>query len=232
VATVRDLIRDALFACEALGQDESVSAADSQLGMRILQRMLDTWSNRNLAVYATATSTITTTGGTASYATSSWSPTTRPVSIQNVYVRQNGVDEPVTVVPQEVYDSVPYKSAQGLPEIAFYKPSASAGTIYLYPIPDSAYTVYVNGRFPLAASIGLDTEITLPPGYEAAIVSNLAIKLCPYFGVKNVSPALQQEAFESYDAIARLNFVPPVLQHNFPGVVSGQPGYIRILGDT
>ncbi len=194
--------------------------------------MVDSWSNQNLTVYNATEATFTCVAGTASYATTLWTPTTRPVTIQDVWLRQNSlVDYPLTRVGQEEYDSVAYKSARGLPSIYFYNPGATTGTLYLYPTPDSTHVIHINGRFPLASALALATTISLPPGYEAALCDNLALELAPSFGVKDLA-YLTIKAGKSKRALYATNNTPDRMATGLPGSGSGQPGYIRILGDT
>lgn len=231
MTTARDLITDAAYASGALGQDQSISAADAALCLRALQRMVDSWSNRNLTVYTVAESTFSCVGGTVSYATSAWTPTTRPVSIQNIWLRQGTIDYPIPEITKEEYDEIPNKSAEGLPMCAMYLPAATTGTLYFYPTPDTTYAVKVNGRFPLASGMTLDTVISLPPGYEAALLANLAVEIGPYFGAQP-NAVMMQKANETLDALALTNFVPQVLDTGLPGTGYSRPGYLRILGDT
>jgi hypothetical protein len=230
VTTASDLITDAMYASGIAGQDQSISNADMQLGLRIFQRMVDSWSNDTLTVYNTTSGTITLVSGTRSYSTTLLS-SGRPVTIQNAFLSRGTVDYPLEQISEQSYNDIAYKTATGIPSVFFFDPSFANGTFYFYPVPSAADTVTVNGRFPLATSLALTTAISLPPGYEQVLVSNLAVELCPFFGT-SPSQALMRSATMSRDVLKATNYTPGVLNTGLPGTGYSQPGYIRILGDT
>lgn len=215
MTTARDLITDALYDSGAYGQGDSLDPMDAQRSVRAMQRMLDSWSNDNLAIYTTTDATVPCVAGTASYATATWTPTTRPVTIQNAYLRSGTLDYKLSLIAELEYDELPDKTTQGLPCKLFYKADAATGTAYLYPTPDAAYTLHVVGRLPLASALTLDTVLTLPPGYERAIVKNLAVELCDTFGI-DARGSLAQSAADSYRALVSTNFVPGKLKTGLP----------------
>lgn len=230
MATVRDIVTDAMYAIGALGQGESLNATDGALCLRRFTRMIGTWANENLTVYDTTEGTLTLAGGTVSYSTTLLS-SGRPVTIDSMFLRLSGIDYPITQVTQEVYDSFPYKAAQGRPSVYTYSPGYTAGTFYFYPTPDTAYVAHVQGRYPLmTGTITLETAVSLPPGYEAALCDNLAVLIAPSFGVA-VSSDLRIAANSSKDALRSTNHVPLEMTSSL-GTSGYVPGYIRILGDT
>lgn len=200
MATVRDLITDALYSFNGLSTAEPLNDTDADVYLRRLIRMLDTWANQNLLIHATQVGTITLVAGTTSYTTASLS-TGRPVSIDSAYVRADGTDYPLLQVDEQTYNAIGEKDSQGLPRCFFYRPGYTAGTFYFYPTPDGADTVYVVARYQLiAGTITLDTSVSLPPGYEAAIVDNLAQNLCSSLGLQ----VPQEIALAARDGLAWL----------------------------
>lgn len=231
MATVRDLITDALAANGALGQGESLSDDDVQLCLRRLQRMIDSWANDVLTVFDTTEGTMTLVAGTTSYSTTSLS-SGRPVSVQNMFLRLDNVDYPVTMIDEESYDAQCYKPATGLPIYCQYAPSYPNGTFYFYPTPSDAYVAHVKGRYPLGSSWTVNTAVSLPPGYEAALCDNLAVDVASAFG-RPVSAALAESARKAKVALQMANRPPMLMQTALPGSGEGYvPGYLRIQGDT
>ncbi len=214
MSTAREVISDALTAATVLAKDESLHPADAALGLRWLQRMMDSWSNDNLMIYATGEATKLLAVGTASYALSGFTPSTRPVTIANAWL-DSVPDVPLIDMTEEEYDSIPDKTLQGIPLRYFYKPTATSGTVYLFPVPNQADTLHINGRYPLASGLTLDSVLSFPPGYEDAIVLNLAVKLAPLFDVQ-VSGDLRMQASSARDALITTNYVPGLMQLNLP----------------
>lgn len=204
-ATIEVILQDAMFAAKVLGQDQVPQAGDLQLSLRILRRMLDTWANDTLMVYATNTDTFTMVPGTASYLTSLLPQ--RPVSIAAIRVRLSDIDNPVTFIDLDAWNAIPYKQASSIPTNCYYEPSFPDGLMNFYPTPQAAYTCYVDSRVTYS-DLDLNTVLQMPPGYEDAIVNNLAVLLYPYFRNGDVPAHLQRAAVESKAALKRTNYQP------------------------
>lgn len=223
--TVRDIVTDAM---SALGE-QTTDDSDLQVGVGVLRRMLGTWANEGMTVYTTTEGTITLVAGTATYSTTTLS-TGRPVAVQSMFLRLDGIDYPVEPVNETEFDGIAYKSAQGLPTVFCYEPSYPNGSFSFYPIPSAAYVAHVKGNYPLiSGTLDLTTSVSLPHGYEAAIVDNLAVKLAPHFGIE-ASPTIRLDAANGKRALAVTNHVPLRMTSSLDR--SSMPGYIRILGDT
>ncbi len=228
------------MACGQYGQDQAPSAADGQLALRELQRLLDSWSNDNLTVWTTVDMSETTVAGTASYDFTGFdldgvTPATAadqrvPVSLQNVWI--DTPDYKLTQLTELEYDAIYDKTIRGRPAFYFYKryvhvyandpvppdeptPNDLRGTLYLYPTPDQAYTVHAMGRLPLGVALTLDSTLVFPPGYEHAVVRNLAVTLCDFFGI-DPKPSLVQSAINAREALAVHNFVAGKLDTGLP----------------
>lgn len=215
MATVRDLISDALDTNGAQGQGETLSSDDVNKALRALQRMLGTWANQNLLLYETRQGTMTLVPGTTSYLSSLLS-TGRPVSIDSAFLRMGNVDYPLTLIDNQTYDSIQFKSNASLPVAMYVEPTYPDSQFFFYPTPSAAYTVFITGRYELiAGTITKDTVISLPPGYEAAIVTNLAVKSAPIFG-RRVMPELMQEARDTIAWLKRTNQVDLVMETDLP----------------
>lgn len=230
MSTVRDLITDALFSIGALGQGESLNANDAALCLRRFTRMLGTWANENLMVYTTTEGTMTLSGGTAAYSTTTLS-SGRPTTVSHLFLRDSGIDYEIEIVDEGTYDAISYKASQGLPAICWYEASYPNGAFTFYPTPDKAYVAHIKGRYPLmTGTITLDTSLSLPEGYEAALCDNLAVNVAPSFGIS--APAeVRQMALNGKEWLKVTNHVPLEMVPTL-AATGYTPGYIRILGDT
>ena len=220
MSTARELIYDAMTAVGILGQgDVAPSAADAAVGLRKLQRMLDSWSVDGPMVYAITQETITLTAADGTYATTDLSTNTRPVAVEGGFIRYSGTDYPLTLITRAQWNSIGVKTTQGVPELLFYDPTMTAGAFEFYPVPSASMTAYINCRRVLASGLTLDTSFSLPPGYEKAIVDNLAVDLAAGGFGAQASPLLMMEAANAKRLLETLNWRPPVMDSMFAGEV-------------
>jgi hypothetical protein len=211
VSTAQTLINNAAYAIGVLGQaDASLSTADSNLGLSVLQRMLDSWANDGLLVYSRTQETISLTAGDGTYTTANLSTASRPVAIHGGFVRYGGTDYPLRRVEDDEWNSIAVKTTQGIPEVFTYEPKMT-GEFEFYPVPVDAMTAYLDVQRPLTATLALSDNLSLPPGYEDAIVENLAVKMA--FGGFGVvpSPYLLQSARKSLKLLRTTNYRPGIL---------------------
>ncbi len=215
MTAVSVLVQDAMFAAQVIGQDQTASSADTQLVLRRLQRMLDSWSNERQMIFANTTQTFTMTAGTASYSTSLLS-TGRPITIQSMVVSLSNIDYPVNMIDQQMWNSIPYKIAQAIPNQCFYDPTFPNGTMNFYPIPYAAFTCSVDCQEPLnTGTLTLATNLTLPEGYEAAIVAGLAVDIWGSFKSGMPSQQMQEEKTQTRAILKRTNYMPLEMETPF-----------------
>jgi hypothetical protein len=74
--------------------------------------------------------------------------------------------------------------------------------IKLYPVPDQNYQIFILSEKPLSSLATLDTVVSLPDGWEHAIIYNLAMMLYPEYQ-QAVDPIIARIAGDSKMAIQR-----------------------------
>lgn len=214
MATALDLITDALCELGAVDPSEAITADEASHGLRKLNRMLDSWSNENLSCFQIQQDgPFSTVAGTVSYTVGSgaaWA-TTRPLKVLSAFLRSGSIDYPLRVLSREEYDSITDKSSQFMPTDLFYEPSMAQGRVYLYGVPDAVYTVYLDSYKQLSTLAALTTAVSLPPGYEEALVSNLAVALGASYSRKPPDSVVVA-ARESKAIIKRTNSRTPKLR--------------------
>jgi hypothetical protein len=216
MATALDIITDALTSIGAIDPIEALTADESAHGLRLLNEMLESWSNEQLAVYQILQENFALTSGVASYTVGSGATfnTTRPLNVLSGFIRDSGIDYPLRILNREEYDRITDKTASYQPEYLYYQPSVANGIIYLYGVPAKNYTVtdglWINSSKQLQSFSLLTTTVVLPPGYLRAIKSNLALELAPAYKRKP-SDALLAIARESKANVKRLNSRTPKL---------------------
>lgn len=222
MATATDLVQDAMFAAQVLGQDQTPASGDSQLVLRRLNRMLDSWSNEKQMIFANSTESFTMTDGTASYSTTVLT-NGRPVSINGMYVKLSDINYPVDMIDQLRWNAISYRLTSSIPNQCFYDATYPNGTMNFYPVPYAAFTCYVDCQRVLASPLVMSTNLTLPPGYEAAIVAGLAVDIWPSFKGKQPIPNdLKEDKRQTRSVLKRNNYTPMEMGTPFDNDRAGQ----------
>jgi hypothetical protein len=219
MATIGDLVKRALqkLLCE---EDVSqFSTAEVAHGLDAANALLDSWSLERLKQYKTVLSSFTTANGTASYTigTGQTWDTSQPIEIENAYVRADDNDYFVEPIKRREYLKIANKTKSGRPIKLYFERGDSAGTVYLWPVPTAAETIWLDMRKGIATYAAVGDTVTLPSGYERALVWNLALELAPDYETEP-SEMIKQMAAQSLAAIFDIN--SPVsmtgLQQNAP----------------
>ena len=212
--TVIDLIKRAYRLMGVYSIGETPTADESVDGLTGLNAMLGDWANEGLTVYALTTDSIPLTTGVATYtigATGGFS-TNRPAQITDAsYIVFNNVSFPLKMYTLAQYNNIAVKADQGIPAIIQYTPDFPNGTITLYPVPQASMTLNLVSTKLLNVFQNLTDIVAFPPGYENAIVFNLARHLSAEFG-NPLSMEVVKTAQNSKKAIKRTNTIVPILK--------------------
>lgn len=217
MTTVRTLITQALKDLGAIAVGETPTADEANDALETLNQMVSTWSTESLIVYAKSQQIFTyPTTGQPSYTIG---PTgdfvsTRPIRIDAAYNRDANNNDYQLYVARDFTDYsnliTKYVTAN-LVTIVYYDPTFPNGTIYNWPTPNSqSYRLVIWTWTSVTEFASLDDVIALPPGYERALRSNLAVELSPRYG-REVMPALANTAVESKAQIKRTNTTIPTM---------------------
>lgn len=237
MATVADIISDALKALGILAAGETPSAEEQADAFRALNRMMDSWANERLVLFATSRDTYTLIPGHSPHTLGTEGipdfNATRPLRIDRASIVLAGSDNselPLNMLSDEEWQITQGKATTGVPAKLWIETEYPLLKLWLNPIPVNAdtlalYTWQQLGRFALTSTV-----FNMPPGYEEAIVYNLALRLAPLFGV-TLSPEAALIASDSYAAIKRVNTKPinigsdPALLRRGPfNVIAGDRG--------
>jgi hypothetical protein len=205
--TLLELITSSLRAIQVKSIGVTLTADEVNDAKEVLNLMLDAWSAEGLPVYATTLEGFALTVGASSrtIGTGGNFDTTRPTEILNAFVRDSGgIDYPVEIIGPNEYLGLSTKTTAGRPYYLWFNGTAPLGTIYLYPVPDTAETLYLNSLKPLSELTDLTATIAMPAGYNAALKSNLSVALSPEYG-REISQLIMKEALETKKAIINLN---------------------------
>ena len=203
MATAQDIIKDAMGLIGAIGIGETPTDAELQEGLTKLNNMLGTLSNNRAVIYARTEESFTLTQGERAYEIGT--NTTRPISIESAYIRDSDSrDTPLKIITEDKYNGIPDKSMEGLPYCLLYDSQHPSGHIYLYFVPDSAYTLVLDSWKPFTAFASLTTIVAFPPGYEEMFTYNLTKRLAPRYGL-TVTPEVREIARDTLRALRSVN---------------------------
>jgi hypothetical protein len=208
VSTCLDLIKRSLRLIGVLGNGETPDNDSAQNARTVLNQMLGQWNNDKLLLYYSLRETFTVTANVYNYSIGSsqtWN-TTRPIRIEQAFIRDsNNNDNDVEIISTQRYDQILDKSGTfGMPELLYYYATYPYGAIKLWPVPDKNYTIGLTQYKQFSEYSALNTTVSLPPGYEAAICYNLAVELSPEYGVQ-LLPIVIEKATEYKANIERIN---------------------------
>lgn len=211
--TAADLILRAHRILGNKGSGETLTADEKDTGLAGLNSMLDSFSIEKLMIYQVRQETYTWAANTASITVGSGADfdTHRPIRVgEGTFFRDSGnIDYPVTIVrDRAVFDAIDDKTVvSSYPELLFYEPSVSWGTLHSYPISNQSLTLYLNQWQPLQVFDTLTEAMLLPPGYKRMIEYNLAAELEADVGLP-LSAGARKIAGDAKKAIKRNNNLP------------------------
>lgn len=202
----RELVKRALVTAGIVGKNESVSAEDITDGLASLNELIGSWSNESLLIFARESEVFTLTANKADYTigTGADFDTVRPIFITSAFVRLTGGsnDFNLGIMSASDFDtSITDKESLGTPEFLGYNNAFPVGGIRIWRVPSTTYELHMISEKPLE-KFTLDTNISLPEGWERALRYNLALEMASEYG-QDVLPAVVRIADESKGNIKR-----------------------------
>lgn len=212
MATVRDVVTDALRELGVLAAGETASADDAAYGFSSLNDLVDQWAAERLQIYTVTRTTWTLVSGTAAYTIGSGGDVSiaRPVYVDHINFEDQSPTEPVEYqldpLTEDAHARLPIKTLDAtLPTHYYYNPTYPLATVTFWPVPSSAtlkgviYTPTAVAEF-----ADLDTSVALPPGYRRMLIKNVALDMAPAFE-RQPSPGLLKDAADSVATVKRSN---------------------------
>lgn len=215
--TGRELVTASLRLIGAIAPGETLEAQEATDGLSALNRMLGSWSTENLLAFKTVREefTLTTSDGIYSMGASGDFNTTRPIKIEKAMIEVQDVtptaEYPVRIVTSLEWAAIESKDITSeIPYLLYAEGTYPTETINLYPVPTTAHKLVLYSTKALTEVATLDTALTFPPGYDRALIFNLAIDLAPEYGA-TVSEVVGMTAMESKAGLKRMNHKPRYL---------------------
>lgn len=183
--TVYDLIASAYESLNIVGVDAIPSSSQQRRGLRMLNSMLASWSAELYRVRAMVAENFSLVAADGEYTIGSGGNfnTTRPKDIASAFIRYGSRDQPLSIIGKETYDSFTDKFALGPPLHLYYEPTSPLGKVFLYPMPDTTYELWIRGQKEIGGYSSLMAAHGLERDFEDAIKWNLAMQMAGALGV-------------------------------------------------
>lgn len=214
--TVADLLRDALLEIAVYDPVEDVSPQIQALALLRLNSILDLWNAKREATYTVTYPTFTTTDALSPHTIgpsgATWTVSTqRPMEILAANrILSSGTSLariPLNIRDQQWWINQPTPNIEdGIPTDLYYSPSWPNGSVYLWPVPNAAFTMELQVRTILGQLATAD-DFSLPPGYQRALTLTLAEDLTSPLSVP-LSVSLVQKGRDARSAIFGANDGP------------------------
>jgi len=224
MATIRNIIESALLKINALDPGESINGNEAGQNKDALYQMVDAWSNENLLVPVTTVITHPLVVDETEYTIGVYGslpiPTThietpRPQQILSAFIRDSqGTDYSVTEMAYNQWSSITRKTNIARPSRYYKREGYPSDTLIFETNPYQADVLHLEAILPFTAILPVSTlndVVALPPGYEQALVYNLAIDLAGSYG-KDIGQFLFRRAEELKMMLKRQNLKLPTME--------------------
>jgi len=233
--TPRDIINLALKTANVVGVGQSSLPEDINDCFNMLNMMIAQWQRRRYMVYNLKTVSITATGATSyTIGLGQQFNTERPAKIEAAFIRMQGgsnlpVDYPLQVLrAKEDYDRISIKTLNAFPQYVFYDSTFPVGNVFVWPVPNNQYQIFLTVMTQLQAFQNLSEVIVMPNEYLDAMQWNLADRILTIYGLPE-NPKITRYAEVSMRAIMENNSQIPLL--HMPVALRGKSGAYNIYGD-
>lgn len=208
----RDLIESSMRLLGVLANGEAATGDEIQDGLNSLNDVIEQLSLEGLVCYGSTLDIYPAVIGQQVYTVgpSGDFNQARPVRINDVFVRLNGVDYPLQQVDFSTYNSLPVKTNQGIPEWYAYVNDDPLGRIYVYPVVSQAMNFHMDTQTILESVPDPTTLIGVPLGYAKMLRYLLALDMYPEYPVRTDINAIREIAMESKGNVKRANLQPPL----------------------
>lgn len=210
MGNVEDLVKSSL---DLIGI-KNPKINDLTTGLKFLNLLRESFGTSRNLIEAIVAENFPLTAAQSAYqigegATASGMVTTRPVRIENAYLKDTGgTDHKLEIIHRNDYNDIVSKTQGGRPKMMNYLTTWPVGLITFDLEPSIAYTLYLDSWKPFFEYDDLTTEVNVPPSHKVMMVFNLALYLAP---VHSVAPQqyVTFEAGRTKRAVENLNQSPP-----------------------
>lgn len=219
MATARDVVATSMRLIGVLAAGETPKAQEQTDAISALNRMLDSWSTQSLLVFNRVSETFTPLVNKQTYTMGIGGDfnTTRPQKIEAAGLLIQGsqpYELPLDIYNLDQWSAITVKALQStLPQCLYADNAYPLMNLNFWPISNQVNGIVIYSWKPLTTIATPDDVISFPPGYEEAIIYNLAGRLAPEYG-RQLDPVVLEIAGASKESIQRMNIRPLYLSQD------------------
>lgn len=234
--TPLDIITLALKTANVVGVGQTPAPEDTNDAFNLLNMLLAQLQRRRYFVYQLVNTSLQA-NGSISYTVGPGGNfnIARPAKLESAFFRQNAgtpnpVDSPLEILrSQEDYNRISLKNLNAFPRYCFYDMASPMGNLFVWPVPNNAYTIFITTMLQLQQFHTVSDVISLPPEYFAALMWNLVPELYAFYGLPP-NPEVVKKAEATLRIIEEANAAIPQLQ--MPAALKSRQGTTyNIYGD-
>jgi hypothetical protein len=232
--TVREVIERSLRLINVLAVGETAKAADTSTALKVMQDLLASKAGSIFVPFIIQETIILVVGQrayTIGEVTGADKSSQAPEQVTEAWIRDSGgYDSPVKVVDERNFNAITSKTTPGSPEMLWYNATSPNGTVNLYPVPDTADTLYMSTLKTLAKSTSLTAKLLdagVPEAYHRWLSYTLAVDLAPEYGMEASATVIANSISGENDILA-LNLARTIS----PAIIEVGTGSARGSGDS
>lgn len=232
-----DIINSAYVESNIVGEGENITPGKAAWGIEKLQRLIDQFNAREELIFNETFARFTLIPNHAPHTIGpggDFNLPSRPVTITSASLILNRGSNAEVDVPMAVRDDAWWAEqtiknlSSTLPNNVYYSPDIPFGNCYFLPVPTVVNDVRLQIWGSISQALDLTTPLAMPPGYWDALVTTLAIAVCPAFEKtpSQILIALQREAMM---AIKQNNGSTDRIKTDGAGMPGGGGGHYNFL---
>ncbi len=214
MATLLDILSDALTALGQLGAGRSMSPEQAEQGLRVANRMLGKWSVQRLLLYYVVNRTYNLSATVQDYTVG---PTgtiggvsVRPTLVEGAQLAPPGSAQSntISIYDKPKWDAIGDRGATcsplGLPQGVYVEYSYPNIGLHFWPVPNNAAQLTMGVWEPLTKFVTIFDDFTFPEGYEEGFMWNIAVEWAPFFDMP-VTQSMSELAADGGNNIKKIN---------------------------
>jgi hypothetical protein len=138
-------------------------------------------------------------------------PRPQMIAIANVIAGSENVRYPLTIYTPQVWADISIQDSPAIPQGIYNDRAVPLSTISVYGQPGESMLLELYTWHLITSFAALTDAVVLPPGYEDALVLNLAVRLAPHFQ-RAVDPNVRADAQTSLMRLESINAPRPIAE--------------------